>query len=172
MLTLSLLRHAKSNRDDPLVEDFERPLAKRGAKAAPVVGAWLGSHELVPDVVLCSGAIRSRATLALVLGEFSAQPGRIVYDDDLYLAPAGDLLKKKCWIKDRARHVDGRRGPISRFTRACVIAHPKRRQGGPGRTGQGLSDLLFAVFTFDTEEWSGIGHATGRLIHFVTPRQL
>ena len=171
MLTLSLLRHAKSNRDDPLVEDFERPLAKRGAKAAPVVGAWLGSHELVPDVVLCSGAIRSRATLALLLPEFSAQPGRIVYDDDLYLAPAGDLLGAIRRIKDPARHVMvvGHNPGLHALALSLIRSGDK---GDLAALAEGFPTCALAVFTFDTEEWSGIGHASGRLIHFVTPRQL
>ena len=43
MLTLSLLRHAKSSWDDGSLEDFERPLAKRGESAAPRMGAFMAA---------------------------------------------------------------------------------------------------------------------------------
>ena len=56
---LILLRHAKSAWDNPSIADFERPLSNRGRKAAPLVGAYLGRHGLVPGLVLASSA-RSR----------------------------------------------------------------------------------------------------------------
>ena len=54
MLTLSLLRHAKSSWDDGSIEDFERPLAKRGESAAPRMGAFMAEHDLAPQLILCS----------------------------------------------------------------------------------------------------------------------
>jgi phosphohistidine phosphatase len=45
MRTLYLLRHAKSSRDDPTLADHDRPLAKRGIKATPVIGP---SHATDP----------------------------------------------------------------------------------------------------------------------------
>ncbi|NIP89767.1 MAG: histidine phosphatase family protein, partial [Gammaproteobacteria bacterium] len=66
MKTLLLLRHAKSSWDDPSLEDFDRPLAPRGEKAAPVMAAYLASKGLRPDLVLCSPAARARQTWALV----------------------------------------------------------------------------------------------------------
>ena len=38
MKILTLLRHAKSGWDDPVARDFDRPLNKRGRKAARVIG--------------------------------------------------------------------------------------------------------------------------------------
>ena len=49
--TLLLLRHAKS--DWPTgVPDRERPLARRGEKAAKAVGRFLAANDLVPDQVI------------------------------------------------------------------------------------------------------------------------
>src|SRR5258706_139440 len=58
MLTLLLLRHAKSSWDDPSLDDFDRPLAPRGAKAASLMGAYIERHKLKPDLVLSSAAVR------------------------------------------------------------------------------------------------------------------
>jgi len=41
MLTLSLLRHAKSSWANPELDDHERPLTKRGAKAIPAVAKFI-----------------------------------------------------------------------------------------------------------------------------------
>ena len=59
MRTLLLLRHAKSSWDDPSLEDFDRPLAKRGRKAAPRMAHHLKKKGLIPDLVLCSTAALS-----------------------------------------------------------------------------------------------------------------
>ncbi len=40
MKTVTLFRHAKSGeKDNPRIDDFDRPLADRGLKAAPKMGA-------------------------------------------------------------------------------------------------------------------------------------
>ncbi|MFR9781022.1 SixA phosphatase family protein [Micromonospora sp. MS34] len=59
--TLVLLRHAKAeqSREAP---DAERPLTRRGHADAAAAGAWLARHTLLPDVVLCSTALRTRQT--------------------------------------------------------------------------------------------------------------
>jgi phosphohistidine phosphatase len=58
---LVLFRHAKSERP-PGVEDHERPLAARGHRDAEAAGRWLAEQGLVPDLVLCSDALRARQT--------------------------------------------------------------------------------------------------------------
>ena len=63
---LSLLRHAKSNWDDPTLPDHERPLSPRGIKAATRMSRYLADEALIPDLVVCSDAVRTRATLALL----------------------------------------------------------------------------------------------------------
>ena len=90
---LVLLRHAKSSWDDPFVEDFDRPLAKRGRKAAGRVAAWLKQHRVRPDLVLCSPSARTRETLDLIADALGKNV-QVNYDKALYLAEAEDLLAK------------------------------------------------------------------------------
>ena len=74
MLTLSLLRHAKSSWANPGQQDFDRPLNERGLEAAPRMGAFMAEHGIAPDLVLCSPSVRTRQTLDLVLPHFSPAP--------------------------------------------------------------------------------------------------
>ncbi|GIJ27717.1 phosphohistidine phosphatase [Micromonospora qiuiae] len=60
--TLVLLRHAKAEPPTPDGPDTARPLAARGRADARAAGAWLARHGLLPDVVLCSAALRTRQT--------------------------------------------------------------------------------------------------------------
>jgi phosphohistidine phosphatase len=62
MLDLLVLRHAKSSWKDPNLEDHDRPLNKRGRKAAPRMGRLMVEESLVPDLLLCSTATRARET--------------------------------------------------------------------------------------------------------------
>jgi phosphohistidine phosphatase len=48
MKTLLLLRHAKSDWDDPSLRDFDRPLAARGKRDAPEIGKALRKRGPFP----------------------------------------------------------------------------------------------------------------------------
>jgi phosphohistidine phosphatase len=86
---LVLLRHAKSAWPD--MPDHERPLARRGQRDAPVMGRWLRAVGLVPDLVLCSTALRARETWQLAQSGLGAVPS-VRFDDRVYEASPTALL--------------------------------------------------------------------------------
>ena len=55
MKRLILMRHAKSDWNHPGLADHDRPLNKRGRKAAPAMGAWLTA-----DRALVEKAVKKR----------------------------------------------------------------------------------------------------------------
>jgi phosphohistidine phosphatase len=64
MRRLILLRHTKSDWPNGMV-DHDRPLARRGRRAAPLLGRVLIERGYVPDKVLVSTAQRTMETWAL-----------------------------------------------------------------------------------------------------------
>ncbi len=86
-----MLRHAKSSWDDPAMHDFDRPLNARGIRAAKFMGEFMGTHELVPDLVLSSPSKRTRMTVEL-LAETLRNEAPIIFDDRVYEASLGDLV--------------------------------------------------------------------------------
>jgi phosphohistidine phosphatase len=89
--TLVLLRHAKAEPPDGYPEDIDRPLSRRGRADAEAAGKWLVESGLVPDLVLCSAAVRTRETwqaAASVVGEVP-----VTYEQSLYLSGAIDALE-------------------------------------------------------------------------------
>ena len=75
MLTLCLLRHAKSSwKQSRRCADRDRPLATRGVADAPLMGKAMAERGIDPELVLCSSARRTRDTLALVLPELRVEP--------------------------------------------------------------------------------------------------
>lgn len=83
MKTLLLLRHAKSSWKNPGLADIDRPLNKRGKRDAPRIGALLRELDLIPEIVICSPALRARKTLEAV-SEESGYDGEIIINEDFY----------------------------------------------------------------------------------------
>lgn len=89
---LLILRHAKSAWDTDAPTDFERPLAKRGRKAAPRVGRWLNQKGLVPDYVVSSPAERAKQTVLAVCGQLGISPEKLNWDQRIYGGGTASLV--------------------------------------------------------------------------------
>ena len=85
MKTLLLLRHAKLSWKHSELADHDRPLNKRGKSTAPLMGALLLDEDLIPDLILCSSAVRAHTT-ALLVAKACAYAGEIKRIRKLYLA--------------------------------------------------------------------------------------
>lgn len=83
---LLLLRHAKSSWDDPALLDLERPLAPRGERDAPRMGAELARLGILPDRVLVSPARRALQTARRFLPAAGVDPARVQIVPELYAA--------------------------------------------------------------------------------------
>jgi len=59
---LIIMRHAKSSWTSGAPSDHQRPLNKRGQRAAPLVGARLRDLGWIPDLVIASDSQRTRET--------------------------------------------------------------------------------------------------------------
>jgi len=174
MLTVLLLRHAKSNWDTLSLPDYDRPLAKRGQKAAPLMGAAIARLDLKPDLILCSGAARTRQTLALALPALGTPAPEVIYDDAIYMATPATLmtLLRKLPAGTNAPKtvmVVGHNPGLEELAELLV--------GGGDKDSQVLMADKFptgalAVFTFDVPRWADVALGTGRLTHFITPARL
>lgn len=91
MKSLLLMRHAKSSWKDHSLADIDRPLIKRGWLASIFLGVLLKEHELVPQLILSSSALRARQTAEFLTGE-AGFDGEIQYLSSLYLAEPAAYL--------------------------------------------------------------------------------
>ncbi|MBX3581173.1 MAG: histidine phosphatase family protein [Rhizobiaceae bacterium] len=98
MSRLYLLRHAKARWASPGMRDFDRPLDDRGQDDSEKVGSQMTFSGYVPDVTLCSSALRARQTLQGVASQ--ADTGRIVFCEKLYSEDAAGYLKM---VQDHGR---------------------------------------------------------------------
>jgi len=82
---LFLIRHAKSSWADPGLDDFARPLNKRGKKDAPEMAARLARIGVRPDLIVASPARRAKKTAIRMAEATGYETADIRYYDDLYL---------------------------------------------------------------------------------------
>jgi phosphohistidine phosphatase len=87
---LFLLRHAKAGWALPGMRDFDRPLDASGHADAETIGVAMRNHSYVPDITLCSNAVRARETLEGIAGQ--ADTGRVLFSDKLYSEDAAGYL--------------------------------------------------------------------------------
>ncbi len=91
-LRLILTRHAKSSWKDPSLDDFERPLSRRGRRAADLLGKRLAAEGLCPDQVLHSTATRARETWERIARHCRARD--VSGHDDLYLSSPAEMIAR------------------------------------------------------------------------------
>jgi phosphohistidine phosphatase len=100
MKTVYLVRHAKSSWNDPDLEDFERPLNKRGRKSALLMGTVLKKLEAAPDLVISSPANRAAMTARMLADAIRYPLEKIQYSETIYLSDENVLIRFLRNIKD------------------------------------------------------------------------
>jgi phosphohistidine phosphatase len=171
MPKLSLLRHAKSSRDGSTRQDFDRPLSKRGLRDAPRMGELLRRRELVPDLVLCSSARRTRDTLELLFDDPKGRLPKVLHEDALYLATPTAMLARLRKVKAKVGHVMliGH-NPGLQALALDLIGHGERADIVALATKLPTCGLV--VIDFEGEGWTALRPAAGRLRLYMAPRRL
>ncbi|MDN3670004.1 histidine phosphatase family protein [Echinicola jeungdonensis] len=160
MKNLIICRHAKSSWDDPFLDDHKRPLAKRGIRDAPRMAQRLKDRNIIPDLMVSSGAERAKAT-ALAAAEILQYPEeKISFTDELYHASSGSILRT-------IRH-----SPVDVNT-LFIFGH-----------NPGLNDLIEDLggnidnlptcgqfgFQFETNTWNEVGRFNAKAWFFDFPK--
>ena len=164
---LLLLRHAKSAWPEG-VADHDRPLADRGRKAAPIIGAYMAREKLMPDLALVSPARRAQETWKLVR---EALLKRVAQHDapEIYEVAAAQMLEALRTVKPGIRtllivgHNPGMEDLAALLTKdgdADAI----------GRMKEKFPTAALAVIDFGIEGWGDVAPGSGYLERFVTPR--
>lgn len=161
MITLHLLRHAKSDWDggEP---DHDRPLAPRGERAAAAMAVYCRQQGIAPDVILCSSARRTVETLAILRGGLP-DGVKVETTRDIYEVGASQIVTRLKALPAKARI-------------AMVIGHnPGMEDAVRLLTGDGVGVKFptCALATLEsTSGWASLGPRTASLRRFVTPKEL
>jgi len=170
MKQIFLLRHAKSSWDDPSLEDIERPLNKRGRRAAKAMADHLKKKNIAPQVVLCSTSVRTRQTLDLLLPVLG--DAEILYDDRIYDAAPQTLLAR---LKELPAEcgcvlIIGHNPGLERL--ALGLADGKGSTKALAKLAEKYPTGSLAGLSCASEDWESMEAAGCRLESFICPSDL
>ena len=164
---LVVLRHAKSAWPEG-VADHERPLGPRGRRDAPAAGRALAEADCLPDLALCSTAVRARQTWELASAQWGT-PAPVRFDSRVYAAGVSDLL-------DVVHEV-----PAEAETVLLVGHNPGLEELILQLAGDGMDDTLdqvrtkfptsaIAVLAWHGTAWQHLAPGTALLTEVMVPR--
>ncbi len=161
MLTLIIMRHAKSSWDDPHATDHDRCLNARGRANSRALGHWFRKSKYVPDQVICSSARRAIETLQGLHLSCDVRTRR-----SLYHAPPDQILTVLRTAKDRTVLTIGHNPGCAAFCDRIVKTPPETKEFAKFPTGATL------IARFDLGSWSDLDWRTGEVETFIVPKQI
>ena len=162
MKTVLLFRHGKSDWDANYGRDHERPLAKRGIKAAKRMGRFLAKAGPLPDVCVTSTAVRARTTLRLAheAGGWTAP----IYETERLYA---------CGLNDVGTVIFSTEDAVDVL---LLAGHePTWSSAVEEMIGGGMVEMptaALACIDFEVERWQDVAWGEGTLRWLVIPKAL
>ena len=162
MKTLYLFRHAKSSLKYPSLDDFERPLNKRGRKSAPFMGEILKKSKVAPDLVLSSPANRAAMTARIIADCINYPLENIRYSETIYGSSEDALIHVIESIDDAVN-------------KAMLIGHNPALTDLANYIGnQPISNIPtcgVCCLDLDIPSWAKIGKNCGKISFFEYPKK-
>jgi phosphohistidine phosphatase len=167
---LAILRHAKSSWNDPALKDHDRPLNKRGWRAARRMGAEMRNRGMHFDYVLASTAIRVRETLEGVRENFPID-SEIHFEPGVYNASEEMLLALVRGLPESAE-TPLLIGHNSGIERLIVELTKEDRDGLRSRVARKFPTGALAVIGLSADRWVEVGLGSGEITKLICPCDL
>jgi phosphohistidine phosphatase len=159
---LTTIRHAKSSWDNPRLDDQERPLNKRGLRAAPAVARYLQRLHHVPDALLSSPARRARDTAELMAEVWGLSPDVLHLDERLYFSGVDAIAEA---IRETPDEVQS----LAIFSHEPLLSEFCDRYCRLGQSKYPTSAAC--AMELDISSWSAF-RERGRKLFFVIPKAI
>jgi len=158
---LTLVRHAKSSWDFPHLADHDRPLNKRGQRAAPDMARRLATRKPSIDLILSSSAVRARTTAEVFADSLQLRAEQNQIEESLYGCSASSLLDRVREFSDHLFSVMlvGHNPELHQF---AEMLQPKLIDHFPTCT--------VATVSFAVSRWQEIEPELGQLEYFDFPK--
>jgi phosphohistidine phosphatase len=163
MKTIILVRHAKSSWKDPSIDDFDRPLNKRGKRNAPFMGNKLKERKIMPNLVLSSPAKRAKKTAIAVAKALDYPKKKIVYFDKMYHASARTLfdLLKSLDDENETIMLFGHSPSLNKFADMLLKRNPITNIPTSG----------VCCIRFYVNQWQKVEEGKGEIVFFDFPKR-
>jgi phosphohistidine phosphatase len=170
--TLTILRHSKSGWDVQVERDFDRPINKRGARGAELIGQWLKRQKLPVDRIIASPAVRVTETLDIFQPAADLDALEPHWDRRIYLASAATLIDV---IRDTGRDaehllISGHNPGLEDLILMLVpeSADDELR----AKVEEKLPTSALARLELDIGDWHDLDVNSARFTGFIRPRDL
>lgn len=161
---LYLVRHAKSSWKDASLDDFDRPLNKRGKRDAPEMGRRLAKEDIVPKLIISSPAERAKKTALAIAKAVGYDTSNIQWEENLYHARPVDLLRQVHTASDQSNSLMliGHNPGLTDF---CNDLSPEEIEN--------IVTVGIVCLKFEVDKWKGISLAkTGKLAWYDYPKKV
>lgn len=162
MKTLYIVRHAKSSWKYPKLDDFERPLNKRGRKNAPFMGKVLKRLKVAPELIISSPANRAAMTARIIAASINYPLENIRYREAIYEFSESALIDVVKQIDDAVND-------------AMVVGHNPAINGLANYIGdQPISNIPtggVCCVNLDISSWANMNAHCGKLKFFEFPKK-
>ena len=161
MKKLVLIRHAKSDWSNPFLDDFLRPLNKRGKKNASLMAKLLKEKNIRPDLIISSPSLRTKQTLEYFIKELSYDD-EVKFEESIYEVPYENLLKV---IKDipnihKTVFLMGHNPGLCDLTNSLI-----------DKSFENIPTCGIVEINFDVKNWKDISKENSNLISFEYPKK-
>lgn len=153
-----LYRHAKSSWEDLHIDDYDRQLNSRGLIDAEYMASVIGTKIILPDLIICSGALRTKQTIDALRKKNPFI--EIEYNDNLYLAEsfAIDYLVSEVANEVETLLICGHNPGLTDFLNERTDNH-----------FEDIPTSCIIVIEFNTYLWKDITNAKGTIVYFEYP---
>jgi len=161
-IRLLICRHAKSSRQDADIDDFDRPLNRRGERDAPEMGRRLAMQGIRPDLIMTSPAARALTTALHYAGRLGISPEHVRRNPAQYAASVPELI-------GLIRAVD------PSVTTLMLVGHNPESTGLANELGRLSIDNIptggIVALEFTGRTWGYLTTGSGVLLFFDYPKK-
>ena len=164
MKQLLIVRHSKSDKNDPFLEDFDRPLNERGHKNAREMAQRLVKQQIIPQKILSSPALRALTTANYFADELGIDQSEVIRNKNIYEASASTLLKIINGLNDNADFI----AMFGHNPGFSELAYQLSNNAGL----DSLPTTGMALIEFPFDSWNLVSSGTGKLLLFDFPKNV
>lgn len=160
---LMIARHAQAGEAQQGSKDIERHLTRVGQREAVHVGMYLKRHDLIPNLIITSTAIRAQFTAQIIAEQIKYPQEEIQEEPDVYEASVRILLRLINELDVNCQSV-------------LIVGHnPSVSYLAELITGEAIGNMetgSFVEIHFPMDSWKEVSQNTGKLIQYVTAGQI
>ncbi len=163
MKKIFIVRHAKSSWDSPYLDDYDRPLNKRGKDNAPEMGRRLASRKVLPDLIISSPANRAFSTATSIAAKISFPVNEIRKEPLFYHGTIENIISI-------VRNVDNTVESLMIFGHNPGLTNLTNYLSGSDIYNIPTCGITEIEFYFSS--WKSVDKQVGKLISFDYPKKL